>query len=144
MARALFNLERFLNAQESLYADVLAELRGGRKTTHWMWFVFPQLKGLGSSEMAGFYGLDGLAEAAAYLDHPMLGSRLRECTAIVNAMDVTADQVFGMPDTLKFRSCMTLFERVAGADSEFSQALERHFGGARDERTLAVIDDRRR
>lgn len=140
MTRAApFNLDRFVAAQEPVYARGLDELRAGRKTSHWMWFVFPQLKGLGSSEMASYYGLDGLAEAASYLDHPVLARRLRECTAVVNALDgVTALQIFGASDTLKFRSCMTLFELVAGAGSEFSRALDQYFGGQRDERTLAL------
>lgn len=138
MASVLFNLDRFLNAQEPVYAAVLAELRAGRKLTHWMWFVFPQLTGLGRSEMAQYYGLDGLAEAAAYLRHPVLGARLRACTAIVNGLDgVTAVGIFGMPDALKFRSCTTLFELVE-AGSEFSRALEKYFDGQRDERTLAL------
>lgn len=136
-------LDRFLAAQDSIYADVVAELRTGRKRSHWMWFIFPQLKGLGSSEMATFYGLDDEADAAAYLAHPVLGERLRECTAIVNALDhVTAEQIFGMPDTLKFRSSMTLFELVTGLESEFSLALERYFAGQRDARTLALLERR--
>ena len=140
MASAPFDLERFLKAQELVYADVIAELRAGHKRRHWMWFVFPQLKELGASEMARHYGLDGLAEATAYLQHPVLGERLRECTAIVNALDgATAVGVFGMPDALKFRSCMTLFERVDGADTEFSRAMETYFGGERDERTLSLV-----
>jgi uncharacterized protein (DUF1810 family) len=140
MASAPFNLDRFLAAQAPVYAQVLDELRAGHKTSHWMWFVLPQLKGLGRSEMAQYYGLDGLAEATAYLQHPVLGERLRECTASVNALTgVTADQVFGMPDTLKFRSCMTLFDLVAGTGSEFSRALEQYFGGERDERTLSLV-----
>ena len=140
MAGAPFDHDRFLAAQAPVYARVLDELRAGRKTSHWMWFIFPQLKGLGTSEMATFYGLDGLADARAYLQHPLLGARLRECTAIVGALDgVTAVSIFGMPDALKFRSCMTLFELAAGTGAEFSKALERYFGGGRDERTMALV-----
>jgi uncharacterized protein (DUF1810 family) len=135
-----FDLDRFLTAQTPAYADALAELRTGRKLSHWMWFVFPQLKGLGRSETAAFYGLDGLAEATAYLQHPVLGARLRECTAIANALDgVAAVDVFGMPDALKFWSCMTLFELVRGPGSEFSRALEKYFEGERDPRTLSLV-----
>jgi uncharacterized protein (DUF1810 family) len=138
---ASFNLDRFVAAQAAVYARVLAELTTGHKTSHWMWFIFPQLKGLGTSEMASFYGLDGLAEARAYLDHPLLGARVRECTSIVAALDgATAVSIFGLPDALKFRSCMTLFERAAGTSSEFSRALERYFEGQRDERTVALLE----
>jgi uncharacterized protein (DUF1810 family) len=135
-----FHLDRFLEAQATVFPAVVAELRAGRKTTHWMWFVFPQLRGLGRSEMASFYGLDGLAEAKAYLGHPVLGPRLSECTAIVNALGpgATAITIFGMPDALKFQSCMTLFELVDGPQSEFSRALDRHFDGERDAKTLAL------
>lgn len=137
---APFNLERFIAAQQPIYADVVSELRAGRKRSHWMWFIFPQLKGLGMSETARYYGLDGLDEATAYLAHAVLGQRLRECTAIVNVLHVvTALDIFGTTDTLKFRSSMTLFELVAGAGSEFSRALEQYFDGQRDERTLALL-----
>ncbi len=139
-----FDLDRFREAQAPVYLTVLAELRAGRKTSHWMWFVFPQVKGLGTSEMAHHFGLEGLAEATAYLDHPILGPRLRECTAVVNGLGpaTTVVDVFGLPDTLKFRSCMTLFELAAPPPSEFSQALDRYFNGERDARTLALVDSR--
>jgi uncharacterized protein (DUF1810 family) len=136
---ASFTLERFVAAQAPVYDDVLEELRAGRKTSHWMWFVFPQLKGLGRSEMAREYGLDGLAEAAAYLDHAVLGSRLRECTDLVNAIDgSTASDIFGAVDAMKFRSSMTLFERVAGPASPFSRAIEKYYAGQRDDATLSL------
>jgi uncharacterized protein (DUF1810 family) len=135
-----FNLDRFLAAQNPHYGRILGELRSGRKQSHWMWFVFPQLKGLGASRLADYYGIGGLSEAEAYLDHPVLGARLRECTTLVNGLhDATALQIFGMPDTLKFRSSMTLFEVPAGSGSVFAAALERYFEGQRDDRTLALL-----
>jgi uncharacterized protein (DUF1810 family) len=106
-----------------------------------MWFVFPQLAGLGRSEMATYYGLDGRAEAAAYLHHPVLGARLRESTSIVNALEgLTVEQIFGVTDAMKFRSSMTLFELVAGDGSEFARALEKYFAAQRDTRTVALIE----
>jgi uncharacterized protein (DUF1810 family) len=140
-AAAAFDLERFVAAQAPVYVRVLEELRAGRKTSHWMWFVFPQLRGLGMSGMAHYYGLDGRAEAAAYLDHPLLGVRIRECAGIVSGLEgVSARDVFGMPDTLKFRSSMTIFDLVAEADSVFAAALDKYFDGERDPRTLALLD----
>jgi uncharacterized protein (DUF1810 family) len=134
------SLERFVRAQATIYDNVVAELRAGRKTGHWMWFIFPQLKGLGITPTASFYGLEDTAEAAAYLVHPILGSRLRECTEIVNGLSrVTALEIFGMPDALKFRSSMTLFESIAQPGTPFSQAIERYFDGKRDEKTLRLV-----
>jgi uncharacterized protein (DUF1810 family) len=110
-----YDLARFLSAQQPVYARVLHELAAGRKRTHWMWFIFPQLQGLGSSATARHYGISSLAEARAYLAHPLLGARLRECTALVNGLEETsAQEVFGYPDYLKFRSCLTLFAHAAG------------------------------
>jgi uncharacterized protein (DUF1810 family) len=132
-----YGLERYLLAQEPVFARVRAELAAGCKQSHWMWFIFPQLKGLGDSSMAQRYGISSLAEARAYLAHPVLGTRLRECTRLVNAVeDRSAAAIFGYPDYLKFRSCMTLFARVAAedftADAVFGQALERYFAGEAD------------
>ncbi len=138
MASAPFELHRFLTAQDLVYGRVLDELRAGRKTSHWMWFVFPQLRGLGKSEMATYYGLDGRAEATAYLDHPVLGARLRESTSVVNGLEgTTAERIFGTIDAMKFRSSTTLFELVGGG-AEFSWALEKYFEGRRDERTVEL------
>lgn len=135
-----FNLDRFVNAQEGVYAAALDELKAGRKQTHWMWFIFPQVAGLGTSPMAQTYAITGLEEARAYLDHPVLGARIRECTAVVNALEGrTAYQIFGSPDDLKFRSSMTLFERALGAPSGFSDAIDKYYGGRRDESTLARL-----
>lgn len=132
-----FNLQRFVDAQEDVYAEVCAELRRGRKESHWIWFIFPQLRGLGSSSTSNYYGISGAAEAAAYLAHPVLGERLRECTTIVNALEGrSASEIFGWDD-VKFRSSMTLFAAVA--ESVFQQALEKYFAGRGDEVTLSRL-----
>jgi uncharacterized protein (DUF1810 family) len=136
-----YDLQRFVDAQEGVIDQVMRELRSGRKRTHWMWFVFPQVEGLGSSELAQRYAISSRAEAEAYLAHPMLGSRLRECTALVTDLEGhSATEVFGAPDDLKFRSSMTLFEAVAASPEPFTTALERYYDGDRDERTLAFLD----
>ena len=119
-------LQRFVDAQSPVYEQVLRELRGGRKVTHWMWFIFPQMKGLGHSAMAGKYGIASQAEAEAYLKHPVLGPRLRECTRLVNEIEgKSIDEIFGFPDNLKFRSCMTLFASATGDNAVFTQALKK-------------------
>lgn len=123
-----FDLKRFLSAQDPVYATVLAELRAGRKQTLWMWFVFPQVAGLGHSPTAKHYAIQSRAEAEAYDAHPVLGSRLSECTRTVLDFDKSASQIFGYPDDLKFRSCMTLFEAVSG-NPLFAAALNRFFDG---------------
>ena len=134
-------LDRFVSAQAPVRAAVEAELEAGRKRTHWMWFVFPQLRGLGRSETARFYGLADRAEAAAFGAHPVLGPRLRHCTALANAVpDRTAHAIFGSPDDLKFRSCATLFAAIDPAPSVFRAALARFFDGAPDPHTLALLD----
>lgn len=139
------SLGRFVEAQARVYAEARAELAAGRKRTHWMWFVFPQLKGLGRSSMATHYGLADAAEAAAYLADPVLGPRLVDCTRLMLATrGQSALQILGSPDDLKFRSCMTLFEHVATPDpagAEFAEALDRFFDGRRDERTVALLRD---
>lgn len=134
-----FDLQRFVDAQRSLYADVRAELAEGRKRSHWMWFVFPQLKGLGRSATAQHYGIASTAEAQAYWAHPLLGPRLRECTELVLAVDRTsAGEIFGAPDDLKFHSCMTLFAHATG-EPLFVRALEKYFGGRDDGQTLRLL-----
>ena len=137
-----FDLERFVTAQAPVFETVLAELRAGRKVTHWMWFVFPQLAGLGRSSTARFYGISSIDEARAYLAHPGLGPRLDLCTGIVLASESPSlHAMFGSPDDLKFRSCMTLFSLAADdPDNPFRQALDRWCGGQPDEQTLALID----
>jgi|SRR5450432_83355 uncharacterized protein (DUF1810 family) len=132
-----FGLERFLDAQKAGFEDIQAELRRGDKEGHWMWFVFPQLRGLGYSWMAQKFGISSRAEAEAYLAHPILGPRLIECTQLVNLVeDRSIDEVFGDVDTLKFRSSMTLFAQVAGENSVFADALHKYFGGQPDLLTL--------
>jgi uncharacterized protein (DUF1810 family) len=137
-----FDLERFVTAQAPVFETVLAELRAGRKRSHWMWFVFPQLRGLGQSATARFYGIASIEEARAYLAHPLLGSRLDLCTRIVlESEGPSLHAIFGSPDDMKFRSCMTLFSLATGDPaSPFRQALDRWCGGRPDERTLALVD----
>jgi uncharacterized protein (DUF1810 family) len=131
-----FDLGRFVTAQDAVYGQVRAELGAGRKASHWMWFVFPQLEGLGRSAMAQHYAIASAAEARAYWAHPVLGPRLAQCTELVLAVEGrSAHQIFGAPDDLKFRSCMTLFARATGAPV-FSRALEKFFGGEPDPRTI--------
>ena len=132
-----FDLQRFVDAQEPVYADVLAELAAGAKTSHWMWFVFPQLKALGRSATAQRFGVAGLAEAQAYARHPLLGARLRECTrAVLGVRDRSAVQIFGTIDAMKLRSSMTLFDRAVPNESLFRQAIDRYFEGHPDMLTL--------
>lgn len=134
-------LSRFIEAQEASYRQALAELRAGRKQSHWMWFIFPQLAGLGHSSTSQYYALKSLDEAQAYLEDPLLGARLKECTETVLGLSGrSANDIFGSIDALKFRSSMTLFSRVSTADSPFRQALEKFFQGQLDERTLGLLD----
>ena len=134
------DLARFLSAQEGCHARALAEIRGGRKRSHWMWFVFPQLAGLGYSATARHYAIAGLDEARAYLAHPVLGPRLVECAqALLDVPGRTAHEIFGSPDDLKLRSCATLFARAAPAGSVFEQVLDRYYAGERDPRTLELL-----
>jgi uncharacterized protein (DUF1810 family) len=133
------DLDRFADAQNSIYSRVTAELAAGRKQSHWMWFIFPQVEGLGSSAMAQRYAIRSRAEAAAYLDHPVLGPRLRECTGLVLAVkDKSLRTILGSPDDIKLRSCMTLFDSVA-PHAEFAAALDRYCDGVRDPGTLAFL-----
>ena len=136
-----FDLQRFVTAQAPVFETALAELRAGRKRSHWMWFVFPQLRGLGVSPTAQFYGLASLAEARSYLVHPLLGPRLKLCTQAVLGVERRAlAAIFGSPDDMKFRSSMTLFARAAGDEAAlFRQALDRYADGEPDERTLALL-----
>ena len=129
-----YDLDRFLVAQEPVFARACAELAAGRKHSHWMWFIFPQLRGLGPSAMAERYALGSLDEARAYLAHPILGGRLRRCTELVNGLEGrSAQEIFGHPDQLKFRSSMTLFARAApGASEPFAKALAKYFAGEED------------
>jgi len=136
-----FDLQRFVDAQDPVYAQVLAELRAGRKESHWMWFIFPQLRGLGHSTMATAFGIASRQEAGAYLKHPVLGWRLRECTSFVNlAEGRSIQQILGYPDDLKFRSSMTLFASVASDNQIFKDALGKYFGGEPDPLTLQGLE----
>lgn len=133
-----YALSRFVEAQVGCIEAVKRELRAGRKTTHWMWFVFPQLRGLGRSAMAERYGISSLAEATAYGEHPLLGARLRDHTRLVTAHDRSVADIFGFPDDLKFHSCLTLFAHTPDPEV-FVEALTKHFGGAHDPKTVALL-----
>jgi uncharacterized protein (DUF1810 family) len=136
-----FDLERFVAAQQGIYPQALAELKRGRKQSHWMWFVFPQLAGLGRSETARFYAIASAEEARAYLAHPLLGARLRECAAAVLAhRGRGAEAIFGPVDAVKLKSSMTLFAAVAAGPAPFAAMLDAFFGGERDAATLALVD----
>jgi uncharacterized protein (DUF1810 family) len=140
MSQDLFNLDRFVRAQASDYERALAEINDGRKRSHWMWYVFPQLAGLGQSSTSQHYAISSLDEARAYLAHPILGPRLAECAAaLLGLHDKTAHQIFGSPDDLKLKSSATLFALVSPDDSVFHRVLEQYFGGHADERTLALV-----
>jgi uncharacterized protein (DUF1810 family) len=135
-----FHLQRFVDAQNPVYQRVCAELRNGRKDSHWMWFIFPQLSGLGSSHLATAFGISSRQEAEAYLNHSILGPRLRECVQLVNLIDGRSiDQIFGYPDDLKFRSSITLFATVASDNQIFKDALLKYFAGEPDPRTLELL-----
>ena len=137
-----YNLPRFVDAQAPVYSRVLAELRAGQKHSHWMWFVFPQLRGLGHSAMARHYGIASRTEAQAYWRHPVLGARLAECTQLMLAVpDRSAHDILGSPDDMKFRSCMTLFNAVSPQEPLWRQALEKYFGGLPDPRTLELLGE---
>lgn len=134
------SLQQFVEAQDRVYESVCNELALGEKTTHWMWFIFPQLKALGRSPIAKHFGIESRDEALAYWQHPVLGQRLVECTKLVLAQrHTTAHDIFGSPDDLKFRSCMTLFAQVAPDEPVFKQALEQFFEGKLDEATLKLL-----
>jgi uncharacterized protein (DUF1810 family) len=135
-----FNLQRFVDAQEEVYEEVLAELAQGRKTTHWMWFVFPQLRALGRSVTAHYYGITSREEAIAYLRHPVLGARLRRCVDLLLDLGTTNPHaIFGSPDDVKLRSCLTLFSAIAPEERRFKDALDRFYPEGADERTLSLL-----
>jgi uncharacterized protein (DUF1810 family) len=135
-----YDLQRFVDAQRDVYATALAELRAGHKRTHWMWFIFPQMEGLGGSDMARRYAIRSADEAAAYLAHPVLGPRLRECaSAVAMHDDRPIGDIFGHPDDMKFHSCMTLFADIAPDEAVFQACLDRFFDGAPDTATIARL-----
>jgi uncharacterized protein (DUF1810 family) len=135
-----YNLQRFLDAQHPIYGQVRDELRGGQKESHWMWFIFPQIKGLGTSATAQKFAIGCGDEAKAYLDHSLLGFRLRECTQFVNDVSGRSiEEIFGYPDHLKFHSSMTLFAHVQPRDKMFSAALRKYFNGEMDRKTIELL-----
>ncbi|MBV6826367.1 DUF1810 domain-containing protein [Pseudomonas sp. PD9R] len=138
-----FNLQRFVQAQDPVFDRVQAELNAGHKRRHWMWFIFPQFAGLGSSDMSRRFAIRSREEAQAYLDHPLLGARLRTCTQeVLNIPQRSVAEIFGHPDDLKFHSSMTLFAQVADDDSPFHQALNQYFHGILDDWTLSLMDSK--
>ena len=135
-----YDLQRFVDAQEHVYTRALSEIQSGRKRSHWMWFIFPQIDGLGASSMSRRYAIRSVAEAKAYLAHPLLGPRLLESAEAVLAVETTsALELFGSPDDMKLRSCATLFASVSSEDSVFSQLINKYFDGKPDDRTLQLI-----
>ena len=135
-----FDLSRFVRAQAATYEQALSEIESGRKTTHWMWLIFPQFLGLGSSNTATFYAIRSLDEAREYLGHEVLGARLKECSkAVIGVEGRSAQEIFGSPDDLKLCSCATLFARVAASDSVYDRILAKYFHGKPDPRTLALL-----
>ncbi len=138
----IFDLSRFISAQESVYGRVLEELRNGRKRTHWMWYIFPQIDGLGYSTTSKHFAIKNMEEAQAYLNHSVLGPRLFECAEAVLAIEGhTASNIFGYPDDLKLQSSMTLFALIAGPDSVFAHILDKYFKGEHDVRTLHLLEE---
>ncbi len=135
-----FDLTRFVRAQDTVYGQALSEIRSGRKRSHWMWYIFPQLDGLGFSSTSRFYGIKNRDEASAYLAHPLLGPRLRECAeAALAVAGRSAREIFGSPDDLKLRSSATLFACVSPPDSVFERLLQKYYHGERDEKTLQLL-----
>jgi len=135
-----FELNRFIIAQENNYHDVLEELRAGQKQSHWMWYVFPQIDGLAQSATSKYYAIKSIEEAQQYLDHPVLGKRLMECTELVLAIKGrSVSQIFGYPDDMKLKSSMTLFAHAAPSHSAFAQALDKYFNGEQDAKTIQIL-----
>ncbi len=136
-----YDLNRFIRAQREVYNRILGELKSGMKRTHWMWFVFPQIHGLGHSATAVYYAIKSIGEAQAYLNHPLLGSRLLECTeAVLTVEGRSASQIFSYPDDIKLKSSMTLFASVADSESLFVRVLDKYFKGERDDWTLQILE----
>jgi uncharacterized protein (DUF1810 family) len=140
----IYHLSRFVEAQDPVFDRVMDELRAGRKTSHWMWFIFPQLQGLGRSEMAARFAISGIAEARAYVQHDVLGPRLEDCVkTVLLHHGMSAGQIFGSPDDLKFRSCLTLFRSAQPGSSLYQQALDRFYSGEPDRKTLLLLEQPR-
>ena len=139
-----FNLKRFLDAQEATYQQALGELRAGQKRSHWSWYIFPQVAGLGSSRMSVLYAIKSLEEAMAYIAHPVLGFRLRECVAAMNShAGISAEEILGAVDAQKFQSCLTLFAQADGSEPVFRDGLDKYFHGQPDATTLAILASQR-
>ncbi len=135
-----YDLARFVHAQQRVYPNVLAELQGGAKRSHWMWFIFPQFEGLGESPTSVYYSIRSTEEARQYLAHPVLGPRLLECCRIILSLEGrSVHEIFGSPDDMKLKSSMTLFDRVGGSEKTFAAVLNKYFGGQRDELTLELL-----
>lgn len=134
-----YNLQRFIDAQDPIFDRVTAELRMGKKESHWMWFIFPQLKGLGSSPMATKFAISSREEATKYLNHPVLGPRLRDCSRMVTLSDRSAEEIFGSTDCLKFQSSMTLFHLVSDGENIFQNAIDKYFSGELDRNTWGKL-----
>jgi uncharacterized protein (DUF1810 family) len=133
-------LSRFLSAQQSIYPQVVKELQAGKKTSHWMWFIFPQINGLAQSSTAKHYSIKNIKEAKEFIEHPVLGKRLLECANIlININNKTADDIFGYPDNLKLKSCITLFNYIASNQKVFAEVLQKYFAGDHDEKTLSIL-----
>lgn len=136
-----YDLQRFVDAQESTYSAALSEVKNGRKRSHWMWFIFPQIQGLGFSETSRYFAIASIDEASAYLQHPVLGLRLVTiCKELIGLAENNANKIFGYPDDLKLHSCLTLFASVPGADPVFNEALVKFFKGVADKKTLALLN----
>jgi len=139
-----FNLKRFLDAQEATYQQALHELRAGQKRSHWSWYIFPQVAGLGSSRMSVLYAIRSLEEAMAYIAHPVLGLRLRECVVAMNShAGISAEEILGAVDAQKFQSCLTLFAQADGSEPVFREELKKYFSGQLDATTLAILASQR-
>src|ERR1035437_7969346 len=135
-------LNRFISAQQKVYPQVLKELQTGKKTSHWMWFIFPQIEGLGHSPTAKYYSIKTITEAKEYLTHPVLGKRLLECSNIILKIEgKSADDIFGYPDNAKLKSSMTLFNFVSPEHKEFAEVLKKYFSGKQDEQTLSILQN---
>jgi uncharacterized protein (DUF1810 family) len=135
------HLQRFITAQEGVYERAFAEVKNGKKVSHWMWFIFPQMKGLGFSETARYYGIENRAEAEAYLNHPVLGKRLKEITRILlDTNETDATKVFGYPDNMKLKSSMTLFANLPSAAPVFHHVLDQFFNGEEDDKTISLLN----
>ena len=142
MNNDVYDLDRFISAQEGIYESVLAELQNGEKRSHWMWFIFPQIDGLGFSATTKYYSIKNKEEARHYLNHPVLGPRLLQCTELLLAIEgKSVREIFDFPDDKKLNSSMTLFATVSDPDSVFAHVLEKYFGGERDERTTSLLDN---